>query len=586
MKQIVNGLGMVLAMAGSSMCLQAADFPASGGAAVFSSPGTYSTSEDATYSAVTVTATDVSLVVNNGTGGEPSQITVTDSGNYAFVLSGTGLTNSITGGAWNFSNNGSMRVGFTSGGKNQLTLSGVTLATTSGQLVVGDGRDANRLILADRSAVTCKGCTISVSSCADNALEVRSGSTLQVATSSLNTDNAGTPSANTGRNKIVVDGDGSTLTTASSTVFYLGNGHSRNSLVVSNGGKLVVPRSFRIGGRYVKNSSATYFSDGNQVIVSGGGMTVSVENATFVCADFYVGEQSSGNVAQFADAAVTCKWVYVGRDLSASGNVMCISGDQTAFRMTQETLPTNGPYFGFGGFNEFHVTGSFALTNRNFDAWISRYASNNTLRVSNGGIIYQAGGSNNLGYDDARSQDNTIAVDSGGTYHVYRIFVSGVNNRIVVSNGVFSTGRSTAAGDSLNIGYNHGKGIAVHGNGVTLRGTRPSIICPGQFEFENNSYLRFELPPEELESVPIEAARLTLDSSTEISIDCHAYLERIGNGRRTLVLVRTDSADKLEIPDGVLEAANAALPERCSLKVDGNSLVFRVRQVGMTVVVR
>ena len=94
---------------------------------------------------------------------------------------------------------------------------------------------------------------------------------------------------------------------------------------------------------------------------------------------------------------------------------------------------------------------------------------------------------------------------------------------------------------------------------------------------DGKGIVRFELPDAALETVPMSFGTITFQEGAAIHVACDNYLSYLGTGRGRLVLARASTAARLSIPQSVLAAANAELPERCELVVDGTDLVLKIR---------
>ena len=100
----------------------------------------------------------------------------------------------------------------------------------------------------------------------------------------------------------------------------------------------------------------------------------------------------------------------------------------------------------------------------------------------------------------------------------------------------------------------------------------------------NNSYLRFELDKDGYVSgnAPVSVKNLTIDSSSFVEVIPDAYLANLGYVRAQLKLIT--ASNTLENLDSAIDAANAVLPERCRLVVEGSDLVLKISSGKGTVV--
>ena len=539
----------------------ALDFPASGNAGVFGTAGDYIATDDYAYGVVTAEVSGVNLDLSQ-VGGK--KVTLTGSG-YTFVIKSGGRTVTSKGGTWDFSGTGKIVAGV-AGSQNDLSFS-QTILTNLQNLVVGDSRYSNKLTFSDGSDISTRGLSVAVSTCGTNELNILSGSILR-STATVNLDNAGTPKETTGHNRLLVSGTGSKLLASGYTV-NVGNGHGNSVMTIVDGGSIEA-NSLVVGERYTK-SDVNYDGSGN-VFAS---TNANVYFASKACA----GRYGSGNMIDLQNSTFKCNDLTVGVDASSHGNILRIGGADSS--VTNYTTTTSGEafYFGAGYGNEVQFVNGFAKEITG-DAYISKAASNNTLRIASSAKVTQSGGSVYLGYKNANSRGNTVAVDENGDFASYRIFVAGENNRLVVSNGVFSASRGSASGsgtsDAIAIGYTNDISAASSGCELVVCGSKPSVQCSGQLHIMNGGKLKFGLDGAEITTTPITTNELRMEDGTELSVDCERYLKYLGTARAKLVLARASTEAKMIVPDSVLTAANATIPSRCSLLVAGTDLVLKV----------
>ena len=525
---------VALAMMGFTGGVFAIDLPApdaDGRIVLNAASGNYAATADVVCTQVVFSANNISVDLSAG-GGKTISIpsTVTSDG---FAFSERYFAASILGGTWDFGGGASLKVG-SSHHNHAITFSGTKVCNVNG-VTIGEGWRNCTLTLSNGAELDSQ--SIRIASGSNGGLcnfEILSGSKVTVSEYFIPDET----NAGYGSNILTVDGAGSSLSVPTSDVV-LGRGLSNDRMTVSNGG-VVSLWKLVVGGAKANGDVAT-----NTVL--------SVDNSTLSL----TGDLLIGNGGSFS-------------------NRVQISGASS--RLQRVTPTGNDPYFGTGGYNEFHVMGGAVITNDfTKDAYIGYQSSNNVVRVSDGATIKWLADKNVcLGHNDASSHNNSFVVGNGGTNDVFRFNIVGHDNRLVVSNGTFITRRNNTS--SLWVGNPNLGSATPRNNGVVLCGTKPSLKIPGSsgiLRLENESYLRFELPAAELETVPVNCGNVSISDNSAIHVVCDDYLAYLGDERASVVLVRAST--DLQIDQSLLDAANAELPDRCKLVVDGKDLVLKIR---------
>jgi hypothetical protein len=419
-----------------------------------------------------------------------------------------------------------------------ITFSGTKVRNVKNVTIGSNYRNCT-LTLSDSAEFDAESMRIASSSNGGRCkFEVLDGATATINGYFLPEDNAGY-----GDNCLIVDGVGSSLSVPNKDVV-LGSNLSNDRMSISNGGSAAL-QSLTVGN----GGSAT-----NTVLtVDGASLTL------------------GGNLV-------------IGNSDSSCNRVE-ISGSSS--RLQRGDPSDFDPYFGTGGFNEFHVTGGAVITNEFAkDTYIGYQSSNNIVRISDGGKLRWSANDKNvcLGNKTAVAHHNVFIVEDGGTNDVHRFVISGHDNRLVITNGTFIT-RRTGTG-SLWVGNNNvGSGsVTPQNNGIVLCGTKPSLRIPGGLTLENSSYLRFELPAAELETVPVNFGSVSISENSALHVACDDYLSYVGNDRGNVILASASTAAKLSVSQSVLDATNAELPERCKLVVEGQELILKIARIKGTVV--
>lgn len=321
---------------------------------------------------------------------------------------------------------------------------------------------------------------------------------------------------------------------------------------------------------------------------------------------FEFASKGSSNALVFANSAVEDpRWLRVGRDAGATGNEVRFVGQGCSW-----SIPAcDQKCFGAGTGNRFVFDD---CTLDNYSAYLYFYLSdtdrsndsatgyenastNNTVCLRNGAYLRP-----NLFFCNYACCSNTVAVDSGSTLAAMDIWIRGVGNAVVVSNG---TVRVTQSGKGLVFGSEGdvpaGQPYVEGGNRLVLKGTSPKIANYGssdygaQAKFFDGSEIVIEVPesgyeadhvvfdgigakityPSKLRFAGVEEYSKTLDQSVDI---------RLSNC----------SFDVLDVPEGVdfWAEVNADMPSGCYAYLDASGClclhVKRGRQSGLLIVVR
>ena len=529
---------VVLAIMGFVGGVFAIDIPAPGadGKIVLdTASGEYAATTDVVCTQVVFSANNISLDLS-ADGGKTISIpsTVTTDG---FAFSARDFTASISGGTWDFGRSASMRVGKEYHGGSVWFNN--TQVDNVGDAYVGDGKNNCMLMLTNRATLSAKNMRISSSAGSYCTFELLDGSSASFS-GFLRTEDA---RGSSGGNMLKVDGAESSISVPNSATA-IGCGFSNDRMVVSNGGSASLT-NLTIGTTFTHQSSGTTYYATNTVLT--------VDEATLTLSgDLIIGNSGS------------------------SFNKVCIKGATTRF---QRGNPSGSdPYFGTGGFNEFHVTGGTIITNEfTKNTYIGYQSSNNVVRISDGATMVQKDDNTvylGYNYNDEIGSHNAFAVDAGGTNKVNRFIICGHDNHLVISNGTFATRRTL--GGSLWVGNTVGGAENPRNNGVILSGTSPRLQIPGGLTLQNESYLRFELAENGYAAgvVPVSVKDATIAPGCSIEVETAAYLASNKDSASKVELIRATSM--LDVNDSVIASANAALPDRCKLIVEGKSLFLKV----------
>ena len=200
-----------------------------------------------------------------------------------------------------------------------------------------------------------------------------------------------------------------------------------------------------------------------------------------------------------------------------------------------------------------------------------------TFRVTGAGTVFGDGeGRSNRFYIGNKNADvtttcasNIVEVSGGAAFNASGIWMSGVDNAFVVSNGTVDV-------KYMNLGFLMNDSSLAANCMLRLCGTSPKVYVRGggYCRIANNSILRFEIPKTGYADnhVPLElSCELNFDNSCSIEIDC----EEFANGTYgTITLIQSSSDISPEVRNRLLSNVRG-LPPRSSLIIIGNKVKLR-----------
>ena len=419
---------------------------------------------------------------------------------------------------------------------------------------------------------------ISGSTSGRSLLEVTGGAKVFTTADWNNSENTAKDIAS-GGNVLSVSGSGSSVTMAgnygngydcngnslyildeadfSSKTLYVGRSASSGSHY-SNSNRLVV-----VGGTLSMTGGSLYcYGDGNVIAVTNG--TVNFKDKTYS----YDGGSSSNTKIDIVNSTWKCASFNVGKNVD-----MHISGSSTVLETTYATQ------FGFGasaavGAKLCLDDGFTWKPNIGYGYYLMQNLTNCALTVQNNATLSAWDPANDIydrivfcGYSGANNGvSNVICVLSGGTIQGRTIELNGLDNLVVVSNGVIS------ASDSIQFG---GGVAGASNNTVVVQGRTSRLSAVGLFYLRNNTTLRVEVPEVGYAPghVPITARELSLAASgCKFEIDVSQFQPQ-EKAELTLVSFDTDlTTDQKNF------LMSAELPPRYSLDVVGNrNLVLKAK---------
>jgi T5SS/PEP-CTERM-associated repeat protein len=353
-----------------------------------------------------------------------------------------------------------MALGYNSSSNSLLITNGGSL-NVNGSTAIGDNASSTRNIAlvngAGGGATWTNGSGLYVGyNGASNSLIVTNGGSVQ---NGLFVEGFNSTSSN---NSVVVTGSNSVL--ASSTDFYVGQGGTGNTLVISNGGKVVngignfdsdtqlggVIGAKGYGNRAIVTGTGSLWSNSSAFSVGAGAgnesnsLTISA-GGTVVDYSGYVGQGGSGNSAVLTGAGSlwsNANAFTVG--VSGSNNSLVVSSGASLI----DSLGIIGDQG--GGSNTVLLTGSGSSWSNSGSLTVGNLSSGNSLVVTNGAKLVESdlyvgnqGGNNTLTVDGGSgtywSNNGTIAVGISGNGNTLTLqgsgTVTGVTQLLIGNNG-------------------------------------------------------------------------------------------------------------------------------------------------------
>lgn len=559
MKELENRIAIALcaaAFVGSVFAIDDLPAPNEAGKIVMAEAGgKYAATTDVVCTQVVFSANNISVDLS-ADGGKTISIpsTVTSDG---FAFSERYFTASVLDGIWDFGGSANLKVG-SSHHDHAVTFSGTKVRNVN-SVIIGDTWKRCKLTLEDGAELGVGVMRIANGSNAGQCtFEILGGSTASVVGNFIIEDGT---SVGAGGNLLSIAGTGSSLSAPNASVV-LGRGCSNDRMSVTDNGSAAL-QSLTAGGvlngTVAKNTvltvdDATLTTTGNLTIGSGG---------------------SFGNRAEFTNATLSAKSIVVGSGANSTNNTLVLAGSTT---LTQTTPGSDPFFFGAAGENEVILTDGFQyeFTNKGDD--LMKASSSNVVRICNGAKVTKSTICY-LGTRDASSHDNTYSVEAGGTSVLYRVNFGGARNRIVVNDGVFELTRASTGALALGCDTTDTAANPTVGCELVLRGTKPQYKTTGETVVygAGRGALRFDLPAAALETVPMDCGTLKVQEGAAIHVKCDDYLSYIGDERGNVVLASASTAANLTLPQSVLDATNAELPDRCRLVVEGKDIVLKIR---------
>ena len=265
---------------------------------------------------------------------------------------------------------------------------------------------------------------------------------------------------------MIVD-NGGTLTvkgtlSVTNETFYIGKVTADNSMIISNGGS-VTDDAAVIGSE----AGAT----NNRVVVTGAGSLWTNS------ASLSVGYAGSGNsMLIFNGGKVYNADGYIGRDSSAVGNLVTVTGSNSSW------ISSGDLYVGYAGQSNRLVIsdGGFVSNVNGFDDGISPTDAFNSVLVTGSGSRWRNSGNLTFGLG---GHDNSLVISNGGIVTVGGVSIIG-DLSTATNNSVLVTGNNSLFSNSgtITIG-NAGSGTLTVANGGRLIATQILIGQYGDLDF-------------------------------------------------------------------------------------------------------
>jgi T5SS/PEP-CTERM-associated repeat protein/autotransporter-associated beta strand protein len=360
-----------------------------------------------------------------------------------------------------------LNVGYSGEGNSLVVSAGGTVQSSNGYIGRDGGASNNSvLVTGANSAWTNSGSFRVGNDGTGNSLVISNGGT--VATGSGFIGNASTSS----NNSVLVTGTDS-LWTNSDDQFYVGNQGSGNSLVVSNGGRVLSGSSYM---------SFAADSSNNSVHVTGAGSSWILQSA------LGIGVYGAGNTLTISDgASVSNAYAAIGVLSSAYNNSVLVTGSNSTWRSSDSlAIGGGGLYAPSGGSTSNSLTisnGASVYAGRGFIGSLD--SSNNSVLVTGAESLWSISTNLVLGYSN--SSRNSLVISNEGTVANVDGYIG--YDALSANNSVLVTGTDslwTNSGD-LNVGHSGAGNSLVISDGGAVQSSEGFIGREGSAA--NNSVL-------------------------------------------------------------------------------------------------
>ena len=531
----------------------------------FANSGRYTSSEGVSFGAMAVLAPEAVFDLSSSGGAVACT---------SFSLEAAGLDVTVSGGR--LVSSGAFYGGSTNAtvdAKNN-TLVLENGANVSAQTVyVSNKKTGNTLRISENSVLDVSGdLFMGWNANGNNTLEVLSGGVLSVLNfydGWFSAPQHKTTSSTA--NRILVDGANTKMSVKKTLT--VGTVYCDNVLEVSNGATLENADRITVGGAVTATNSTISASGGAAVsgveLVIGEDSTNSVfrlagDSSAVFSKDVYLGGRNGSGTdsrLEIDNSSFSCRELKIGGVCGIASKLL-VSGAQARFAVTRKNVGYY-PLFMYGSGHEFVLDGAqwhHSDINLRFDT----AAGNSSVKLLNGAVFTTVGGFF-FGTNLVSSCGNTFYVGEGSSFTGQFMRIYRENNSLVVSNGCVSlvSTASSTQNTGLRVGdsYDVPEGMKVGGNRLVLQGSAPKVRSAKAVRIENASTLRFEIPPSglDLANTPVVCSNIVVDASSSIvAAGAFEHSRRIPS-TVTYTLVETSDANRVSIPQAVIDAANLEL---------------------------
>lgn len=499
-------------------------------------------------------------------------------------------TLTLKGGTWQFDSKRDMDVFY---GKNttKLILTNYCAIANAKILVINQQNGTtyshdNEIVVADGSGVTATWARLGYGAAYNNKLTLLSGGTFNVG-GWFWLDNNASAYGNT----ITVDGVGSKINLTGGDDFRMGNQGHNNTLLVRNGGAVEATLStvLTIGAADGAYENVARFESAASLSVKGLNLkgyrnALSADFATISAGPIAFNGHGDSFVA--TNTPVTCSALSLASAAAHTGNKFVLNGSSTVMTFPVSTAAAGTDIFGSLGYGNLFALENGALWSPAGNLRIMQSSSNNVFRVASGATLSNPDYELTFGYANPSSCTGNRLEVLGGTVIAKKIFVQGVENGIVISNGTLRTSDIW----SVCLGYKYGTTAEYDTTNsyLLVQGVTPRVDLPGgNFRVNNGACLRFEIPEGGYAAghVPVTAGYFSFSEGSRIEIDCAKFAEKTGGKVKLLTVT-----NEMYPPDGDLQKiaeACTGLPPNCSLIVKPKEIWLKTPSLkGLALVVR
>ena len=334
-----------------------------------------------------------------------------------------------------------------------------------------------------------------------------------------------------GNNTLTVDGETARWNCSSAVRTIIGVGGSDNEVCLQNGAQATLGGSFDLANATGSSGNKAYVRSGATLTVAG---------------EVNVGYQGPSNEISVEQGgtlnAKVMTSVYIGRQGSASGNVLSVSGAVNS---------------------DYENTSSTPIW------YVGANTANNVLRVLPGGRV-NISNANLYAANAAAASGNRIEV-LGGELDAKRVIVGlkGTDSTMVVSNGVVKLG------DTLDFNYDSG---SARGR-IVIEGADAQVSVASNIRLKKDATLEFRVPKAGFTSVPLKVNNMEAESDAKLVV-------LLADGELpSQDVVLLESAADLSEPSVQRIKQKLTVPEGAKIVFNSRSAVLKIRK-GLAIIIR